>query len=292
MAKHLFVQKIATLEGYKGVDIAQAFFDVTLQNVDARLINLEKLFSIASPPPMLDVTWESLEFRAKRLWQYLPRQALVVTVDRDDQAQGSSVTPEALRKVLIRLDPSPLLSREPEKKKKKRTATDKLDEYTKHDEAATAAIDEEDFDLAYEAQKLCHAAGKRGLAIVDPIKDLDYLYAAAVDLTISFETNRRHPNIRPPGMPPGMMGPGMPPPMRPPVHPFGKPPKPCCGCCSCYCHSPSPRIIDVDVKKKKRITGGFFRFGWLRNLFRRKKTTDYDSDTASYTSSSASSTIV
>ncbi|KAF7539306.1 hypothetical protein G7054_g2255 [Neopestalotiopsis clavispora] len=246
MAKHLFVQKVACLEGHRGFEIAKGFFEVTVENIDTRLINLEKAYNIASPPPMLDVTWESLEFRAKRLYQYLPHRALLVNQDEDQPTEKSSVTPQTLRKVLTRLDPKLVLTREPETKKTKtKTTTDKLGDEIKD----VAADDGDEIDFAFEAQNLWFAAGKKAWQFDELIKDVDQLYAAAVDLTFQFE-------------------------------------KPLC---TCFCH-PSPKL---KLGRKKRITGGFFRFGWLKNMFSRKKKLDYDSDTSSVTtSSSGSSTAV
>ncbi|KAF3016416.1 hypothetical protein E8E14_003168 [Neopestalotiopsis sp. 37M] len=293
MAKHLFVQKVACLEGHRGFEIAKGFFEVTVENIDTRLINLEKAYNIASPPPMLDVTWESLEFRAKRLYQYLPHRALLVNQDDDQPTEKSSVTPQTLRKVLTRLDPKLVLTREPETKKAKtKTTTDKLGDEIKD----VAADDEDEIDFAFEAQNLWFAAGKKAWQFDELIKDLDHLYAAAVDLTFQFEKPLvGGPPMPPPGpmIGPGIRGPpihgGRPPPPKPPPFPFARSRKSCCGCCTCFCH-PSPKL---KLGRKKRITGGFFRFGWLKNLFSKKKKLDYDSDTSSVTtSSSGSSTAV
>lgn len=222
--KHLFVQKLANLEGSKGVEVARGFYeDVTLSSVDARVIHLEKILGIASPPPMLEATWESLEFRAKRLWRFLPAHGLVVAVDENEPM---AVTPAALRKVLLRLEPSPL-SREPEKRKKAELPEKELgDDGLKH----AVGVEANGFNFAVAAQQLYYLAGQNGWGIFDLVKDIDHLYAAAIELTLKIEIGpapgRHFPN-RPPGIRPAGM---------PSMFPRGPPPPPpgrkksCCGC--------------------------------------------------------------
>ncbi|KAI4594772.1 hypothetical protein KJ359_007575 [Pestalotiopsis sp. 9143b] len=273
--KHLFVQKLANLEGAKGVDVARGFYeDVTVSSVDARVIHLEKILSIASPPPMLEATWESLEFRAKRLWRFLPAHGLVVAVDED---APMAVTPEALRKVLLRLEPSPL-SREPERRKKAELPEKEVGD----DGLKRVVVEADEFDFVCAAQQLYYLAGSNGWAIFDPVKDINHLYAAAIDLTLKLEIGPA-PGRQFPNRPPGMRPVGMPSmfPRGPPPPPPGRK-KSCCGCCSCFCHSGPVRIIP---SKRKKIATGFFKFGWLRNLFSRKKR--YDSDASSINSSSS-----
>lgn len=221
--KHLFVQKLANLEGSKGVEVARGFYeDVTLSSVDARVIHLEKILSIASPPPMLEATWESLEFRAKRLWRFLPAHGLVVAVDENEPM---AVTPAALRKVLLRLEASPL-SREPEKRKKAELPEKELgDDGLKH----AVGVEADEFDFAVAAQQLYYLAGQNGWGIFDLVKDIDHLYAAAIELTLKMEIGPA-PGRQFPNRPPGLRPVGM-----PSMFPRGPPPPPgrkksCCGC--------------------------------------------------------------
>lgn len=249
MSKQLFVQKIALLEGHNKRPWIPSFpLELTIEIVDARIIGLEKVCRVQSPPPMLASTWESLEYRTKRLAAspWLPTRKLEIVGDD----VPDHVELDVLKKVLVRLDPCFL----------------------------TLSYEEKSFDLSIASQHVFHVAGQGNWAPSGTIKDINQLYAVAIELSLKLET------AKPPGMiPPGGRPPGLPiiPPIgrRPP--PFRLSGKACCGCCSCNCHRPKVKTKEPETKSR----WGFLRFGWLRNPFRRRNDR---SDAGSVTSTSSS----
>lgn len=249
MSNQFFVQKLAYLEGYcRRAPTSKPIFDVTIDNTDARLIRLENTSRIHSPPPMLSSTWESLEFRARRLPTPMgSREINIVEGDAPNDVQM-----DTLKRVLFRLDSCFL----------------------------TFFYEEKVFDLSIIAQHVCYVAGQSRCVVIAPIKDINQLYAVALELCLKVEGQPRGP---PP--PPSNVFP-----MSRPFNPriIGATPGPSCtktrgGCCSCRCHNGKAK------NAKSKGVWNFLKFGWLRNPFRKH---DDRSDAESVTSSSSEETIV
>ncbi|KAH8198583.1 hypothetical protein TruAng_007264 [Truncatella angustata] len=255
-----FVQIIANLEGYKRVDVARPYGDATLQNVDLRLIVLERLYNVTSPPPMLDPTWESLEFRTRRLSRNLPLPNPLPnpSLRFNPNEVEIHVTPEAVQKLMVRLDPQYLIT----------------------------APKSEDFSFDAIAQHVCYIAGTQNWNVPGTIKDLTRLYAVASELCIRIEdTLQSHGPLHRPMHP---MRPGFPGgPMHPPSPCFR--PNPSVGtCCSCHHQKGKPKVLQsrslttqlFGAKPSRKRNSSSLGWGWLGRLFGKKKV-DYHSDTSS-----------
>jgi hypothetical protein len=262
MGKTYVVQKVPYLEGFKGIAFNRDSLEASLQNLDVRIVALEKTLKIHTPPPTLEPDWESLEFRTRRLCRkiYYTR-ALQMTATGD--ATEEKIKPEILSKTLLRLGIG----------------------------AQGKALPDDPVDFNAACQELCHMAGRNSIRIPNLIQDNQQLYETAVELFLALEPDfARGRGIPPPAFPPG----GPPPRGLPPIGAVPLPPKvtkknikSCCGCCSCYCHVPPPAPARTSIFKKRPRA---LSFEWLRRLFGMKtKTYDYETDSSSSTLSVASS---
>lgn len=253
------VQRVAYLEGWKDFVFNTDNLDATLQNLDVRIVALEKIFKIHAPPPTLQPDWESLDFRTRRLYRKpgYSRALQVSSIGQDPADEKVDAT--LLKSTLLRLgigSPGKVLPDDPV-----------------------------DFNAA--SQELCYLAGRNNVKISYVIEDTQKLYETAVDLFLHLESMPPHMVVDVKGRPPvphgGMpMGPRMPPGMGP----GQKPKKGCCGCCSCHCHTPIP-VVSAPPHSFRRRRPRVLRFGWLRRLFG-MKTKVYDSDSNSSSASTLS----
>ncbi|KAI1378247.1 hypothetical protein F4677DRAFT_388380 [Hypoxylon crocopeplum] len=233
---------IANLEGMNSTLAPQADLSSTLDVLDRRTRRLEARSRIAPPPPMLDVSWDSLTFRVCRLSRRITNEPLKQAPPLDDVASLP-----LLKSVIATIN-----------------GQSRLPWSEKED------LEEEDL-LRRAAQWLCFYAGQRGFQIKKPTFKLGPVCSLALDLALETETGfpimrtmGYHP--RPPGAAAG---------------PVIGPRAACCGCCSCSCHknprSSSPSSV-VSIRARRK--GGLI--GWIRKLafWRRKRITDDGSSTS------------
>ncbi|KAK6075469.1 hypothetical protein SCUP515_05902 [Seiridium cupressi] len=173
MSKDFFIQTVAGLEGLRSVELTKSSFEITPQSLDTRILKLEKRTRINPPPPMLEPTWESLEYRTRRISRLIFNRLQRFSV----QEGFTDVQPEAVRTALLRLDPElwALFSEENEKK----------------------------VDLSTATQFLCYIAGRHSLELTSQIKSLNHLYDFAIELCLRLEQSTgggpppppRHPGM-------------------------------------------------------------------------------------------------
>ena len=153
-------QKVAGLEGWKGVDLIQDLANVTLDRLDARVRHLERLYTIDSPPPMLEATGESLLYRLQRL----ERRSILFTelkISSWQTAAGEKlgIDKSAFKALLVKL-------------------FNKSPEWPEEDEM---------FWISAASQQLCHAAGRHRLKPPRTLETISQLYAFAVELSLKLE---------------------------------------------------------------------------------------------------------
>ncbi|KAK8115388.1 hypothetical protein PG999_007457 [Apiospora kogelbergensis] len=303
MTQHAFVQQVAYLEGLQSITPPKEALPVTLENIHARLIQLERVHRQPQPPTIVP-DWESLRYRTVRLWRDMGSpmavQWLNVTCDKwwpSAGDTGDGTTAVALERTLRSLGiisfSAALHARDGEA-----AGTD----HGGPSSSSSSSSSANQFDIA--AQEFCHLAGKKSRKPNSPFRDVRELYAAAIELSLNLEARLGYP-----GGPPGVMRPGGLPPMSrfpPPPPPPGRKTKSCCGCCSCKCHekkkgglarfllcgarssndSDSDSDSDSDVGSSRRQRKGWRRFvpswGWL-SKGRKKRRSGYGSDTSSST---------
>ncbi|KAI0834966.1 hypothetical protein F5Y06DRAFT_146151 [Hypoxylon sp. FL0890] len=237
---------IANLEGRR-VQTLQPFqpeggLGFTLEELDKRTRWLESRRRIASPPPLLDTSWDSLTWRVCRLSRIQPGAELTKSVPLHNAASLS-----LLRSAIATIG---VESRLPWSEKEN--------------------LEEKDL-LAIAAQWLWRYAGQRGYELKDPSFELEAVCSLALDLSLEAET-----------LPGGArMGVVARPPIRPIVQPMSLGPrKTCCGCCFCSCHRNPSRDSSVSSVKRRgrwQVFGWVKRLAFWRN----RRTTDDSSSISS-----------
>ncbi|KAI0180456.1 hypothetical protein GGR52DRAFT_245114 [Hypoxylon sp. FL1284] len=240
---------IANVEGLKCMPLpADGELKPTLEALDGRVRVLEIRSCVTPPPPMLDVTWDSLTWRVCRLVRSA-RSGRVMrewsVKKRPPLSDATSVT--FLRNVVRSLDARRPFPWPPER------ADDK-----------GSAVDDKDF-LCRMTQWLCHLAGQRGFQVDTCTFEPGAACALAVDLAMETES-----------------GPSFYPSLPPPHPPRGAGPSPYCGCCCGRARRPRAPSVSSWAAESDRCgnCSGWRPFGWLRKLafWRRKRPAYNDSD--------------
>lgn len=306
-------QKVANLEGWRHLNTAKLLLGkVTVENIDRRTRHLETLFEAESPPPMLAVTWESLEWRILRL-DRRASQGMLLLGDCVREPQHELAAPASHADALA-------------------TIKTVLATYWRDDAGVGCSALPDDAAAADHtalAQCLSWAAGRMHFRSPDRQHDVAQLYRFALELALAVPApDRTRPPVprsippdprlvRPRGFPPRPGPPGM---VLPPRAAM-------VGGCNCYCHGPPPgpppppppphrpppRAMDVEPPRRKSKPAGFLgwgrrgkakktgkgpRFGWFRALWcfgGGTKVEDSDDESGNATdsdTSSAASTIV
>ncbi|KAI5457411.1 hypothetical protein BGZ63DRAFT_77990 [Mariannaea sp. PMI_226] len=240
----------------------------TLPVIDSRVRILEDRYKIATPPPSVEATWESLAWRISRVHQSQPMmmgpgKAVVAKIFMDLLPDDLEISIETLKTICLELGRSrPIgFTQSPWPK----------------------CTDDEEM-LSVIRQRLCYVAGRERINYKGgiPVKKRE-IYAELVSLSLrlspSNQTSRGWPV--PTGGPPVILNPHQ--------------KKICCGCCSCNCHDADNDDDDDDdsAYESESRWRKIFGFGWLRKLacWRSKNDDDAMSTSTRSDSVSRSSTI-
>ncbi|OTB08035.1 hypothetical protein M426DRAFT_8243 [Hypoxylon sp. CI-4A] len=220
--------------------------------LDRRTRWLEARYQITSPPPLPEVSWDSLVWRVCRLARRAPGRLLPKCMPPLQEVSSISF----LKSIIASLT---------------------IDNHFPWPDKELIAEEEL---LGSAAQFLCRLAGKRGFKPGLHSFQLDEVCSLAINFSLQAENVPLTSVFRPgppehPVFPPGVVG-------------TRKKAK-CCDCCSCNCHKKSSRDSDTDSDSDsesdvgKSGGCGLPSFGWLRKLafWRKKRITDDASSTSS-----------
>ncbi|KAK8022671.1 hypothetical protein PG993_013438 [Apiospora rasikravindrae] len=274
MAQQAFAQQVSFMEGYHRIFPAKDTLPVTLDNINNRLITLERVHGRPQAPTIAP-DWETLRYRTLRLWRDSAsgggtNNSLVIACDQwwpenagmsDSAIQQSMAV--ALERTLRSLGINSYSAATLEEAAKGEDDTTDVDGAN----PSSSNTSNNQFDIA--AQELCHLAGKNRKKPIRPFQNVRELYGGAIEMSMVLEglpavnaVLAPPPALRPPAPP-------MPPPSHPGMRPIYNAPrrkrKACCGCCSCKCH-----------ETRKRGFASFMCGG-------RSRADDSDSDTGSDT---------
>lgn len=248
---------LAQLEGYKNLELPSSYEgEITLAHLDIRTRALENHSKIATPPAVLDPTWESLVWRLRRLERWIGGS--LTTIDPVSTSHNlfptqASPSLEKLKTVVFSIPYPQGCLAQPQYRE-----------------------DVEDEAISVMLQRVCHVAGRRGYKFLNIPRDRMQLWNAAVLVSIELEVPR---SCRPP--PPGFPSPPW------PSRPQQK--LACCGCCSCACHrsfknktdKSEGSVSDASCREKQSLVKKLLQFAWLRKLVCWRKKKDWDSDSSS-----------
>jgi hypothetical protein len=319
--------KLANLEGWRHMEASTLHFSKpTAENIDRRARYLEQLYSIDRPPPMLPLTWDSLEYRIRRLDQ---RQSPSQTVCKQGDGHHMSVPSDpavalaTIRTVLASFSLPPSKPAEevdsPPGTPLSTGTTLGPDEYPDEKKNLLAKSAATQLELSILSQYLSWAAGRHHFRAPERQETLADLYHFAVELSIMVANPAMHqPVVRPLPMPGpvnlrnNVPGGGGYPLVPNPFAERGRPNRCVVPGCPCSFHPPGapktplmggppghgrlfqgPGVSKPKLRNRSqeslvsKRTRGRWGFGWLRRLWCFGKK---DSDADSICSSSTGST--
>ncbi|KAK8872538.1 hypothetical protein PGQ11_003052 [Apiospora arundinis] len=227
MAQHAFAQQVACMEGKRRITPPKEILPVTLENMHARLHQLERASTVKmTQPPTALQDWDSLQYRTMRLWRenmpaHFMTTPFVITCDKwfpqisdageDDETQRSMEI--ALQRTLYSIG---IFSYSANPKAKDAEATDDVDSgnSSSSSPSSSSSSSSNQFDIA--AQELCRMVGENRKRIQKPFLTVRELYAASIEMSLVLE-GRAAPT--PPAQPPFCTRPHMPPGGPPPPPP-------------------------------------------------------------------------
>lgn len=249
---------IANLEGQQKIPFpGQEDAQLELPSLERRLRDLEFKMGVISPPPMTDRSWEALgyrlirlnrrgpgpRFRSAELWQW----AMLMLPNAPDVSNSKIL--EIVAGIPWETKPSWLRTK----------------------------ISDENEEFSLILQYVCYLKGQRNFGIVPKIIERPYLYAAATEISLDFDTNM-FSGLRPPAV-------------------FRCPPPPQqvmqlgCKTCNCKCHkkhkksSAASDITSYLELKRPSLGERIRRSGLFRTLFcLRWKKSSKDSESSSLSS--------
>ncbi|KAK6815603.1 hypothetical protein PG987_016607 [Apiospora arundinis] len=195
MAQHAFAQQVACMEGKKRINPPKEILPVTLENMHARLHQLERASTVRmTQPPTALQDWDSLQYRTMRLWRenmpaHFMTTPFVIACDKwfpkigeageDDETQRSMEI--ALQRTLYSIG---IFSYSANPKAKDAEATDDVDSGNSPSSSPSSSSSNQ-FDIA--AQELCRMVGENRKRIQKPFLTVRELYAAAIEMSLVLE---------------------------------------------------------------------------------------------------------
>ncbi|KAK7987359.1 hypothetical protein PG989_007674 [Apiospora arundinis] len=200
MAQHAFAQQVACMEGKKRINPPKEILPVTLENMHARLHQLERASTVRmTQPPTALQDWDSLQYRTMRLWRenmpaHFMTTPFVIACDKwfpqigdageDDETQRSMEI--ALQRTLYSIG---IFSYSANPKAKDAEASDDVDSgnspSSSPSSSSSSSSSSNQFDIA--AQELCRMVGENRKRIVKPFLTVRELYAAAIEMSLVLE---------------------------------------------------------------------------------------------------------